>query len=144
MMEEVKMTKSENKKRPLLLTALCMFSFISSGAMALVSLLGIFVTGFFKDSIKSTFPVLDSMNNAFIVVMLLVVFILFALSLWGVLLMFRMRKKGFVLYVIPNGLKLLFLIIFYLSVFNNYALVFSLVSILMIVLYSTQIRHMKA
>ena len=142
-MEETTVTTPAYRKRPLLLTALCVFSFISSGAMALISLFGIFVTSFLQDNIKNTFPALENMNDTFFIVMFLVIFILFALSLWGAILMFGLRKGGFVLYVIPNGLKLVFLIIFYLTTFNSYILAFLIVSIALIVLYSTQVRHMK-
>jgi hypothetical protein len=142
-MEETNLSISENRKRPLLLTALCIFTFLTSGTMALISLFGIFITSFLMENIKNMVPALEGMGSAFFIVMFLVIFILFALSVWGAILMFNLRKGGFVLYVIPNGLKLVFLIIFFLSTFDLYILFFLLVSIVLIILYSTQVRHMK-
>jgi len=131
------------RKRPVLLSLLCIFTFICSGAITLLSLLGIFFSGLLADTVKSFVPGLESMSSAFFIVLFLVLLILFGLSLWGAILMFVLRKGGFVLYVIPNGLKLAFLLISVFSAFNVYSLVFLIFGIALIVLYSSQIKYMK-
>jgi hypothetical protein len=131
------------KKRPVLLTILCVFSFFFSGAMTLFSLSGIIFSGLITDLIRESAPGLDELSGALFIAVFLVLFILFGLSLWGAILMFSLRKGGFVLYVIPNGLKLVLMIIYLLGAFSTWVLVFTLVGAAFIVLYSTQVRKMK-
>lgn len=130
-------------KRPALLTILCVFSFFFSGAMALFSLAGIIFSGTLTALIRESIPGLDEFTGAFFIIVFLALLILFGLSLWGAIMMYNLRKGGFVLYVIPNGIKLVVLIIFMLGAFNYYALALALTGTAMIVLYATQIRHMK-
>jgi hypothetical protein len=143
MEENISPVMPATRKRPALLTILCVFSFFFSGAMTLFSLGGIIfsnvLTNFVKDSIQG----LEDFSSAFFIIIFLVLLILFGLSLWGAILMYGLRKGGFVLYIIPNGLKLVFLIILLLGAFNYYFLIFVMVSIAMIVLYATQIKYMK-
>jgi hypothetical protein len=143
-MEELKASEvSGDKKRPALLTLLCIFTFVCSGFITLFSFLGILFSGWLAETVKEIVPGLDGMSSAFFIVLFLVLFILFSLSLWGAILMFGLRKGGFVLYVIPNGLKLVFLTIGVFSAFNYYSLGFLLFSVALIILYSTQVKHMK-
>jgi hypothetical protein len=131
------------KRRPVLLLLLCIFTFICSGFITLFSFLGIILSGWLADTVKEIVPGLEGMSAAFFIVLFLVLFILFGLSLWGAILMFGLKKGGFVMYVIPNGLKVVFLAISVFSTFNYYSLVFLLLSIILIVLYSSQIKYMK-
>jgi hypothetical protein len=137
-------TDTGRRKRPVLLTLLCIVTFICSGSIVLLSLMGIIFSGSLTDIIRESAPGLENMNAGFFIVGFLGILIMFGLSLWGAILMFYLKKGGFILYVIPNGLKLVFLIVGTLSAFNTFLLLLLIAGIALIVLYSAQIRHMKA
>jgi hypothetical protein len=132
-----------NRRRPALLTILCIFSFFFSGAMTLFSLAGIVFSGVLTSLIRESVPGLEDLSAVYFIVSFLVLLILFGLSLWGAILMFGLRKGGFVLYVIPNGIKLVALVIYMLGAFNYYILALVITSTLMIVLYAGLVKFMK-
>jgi hypothetical protein len=130
-------------QRPFGLTLLCILTFICSGGATLLSLTGIFTSGMILERAETMIPGVADYSGAFVIVLFLVMFIIWALSLWGAILMFGMRRNGFILYLIPNGLLLILQVILTISAFNIYFLLFALISILFIILYATQLRYMK-
>lgn len=139
----VENTKNTVTKRPLLLTLLCILTFIFSGGATILSLVGIFASNWLIGKFDQLIPGGDTYSTAFIIVTFLVMLIIWGLSLWGAILMFGRRKGGFVMYIIPNGLVLVVQIIMMISAFHTYFLIATLISILFIILYSTQVKYMK-
>lgn len=131
------------RKRPVLLTILCILTFFFSGIATLLSLAGIFTSEWLLSKIEPMVPGINDYSGTFFIIMFLIMVIIFGLSLWGAIMMFAARKGGFVLYLIPNGLLLVFQAILTISAFNTFFLVFLLISILFIFLYATQVRYMK-
>ena len=130
-------------KRPALLTVLCIMTFLCSGFATLVSLAGIFVSEYIMDVLEPYAPQLVSYSNSGLIIFFLISVIIWGLSLWGSILMFNRRKGGFVLYIIPNGLLLIVQLVLMISYFNPLSLVFTLMSILFIILYATQVKYMR-
>jgi hypothetical protein len=129
--------------RPVLLSILCSLTFLCSGSATLLSLTGIFASGWVLRQVESMIPGVVDYSGTFFIILFLAMFIVWALSLWGAILMFGLRKGGFILYLIPNGLLLVLQVILTISAFNIYFLLSDLLSILFIVLYATQVKHMK-
>jgi hypothetical protein len=136
-------TQNKVSKRPWLLTLLCILTFIFSGGATIMSLIGIFASNWLIGKFDQLIPGSDTYSTAFIIVTFLVMLIIWGLSLWGAILMFGRRKGGFVMYIIPNGLVLVVQIIMMISAFHTYFLIAALISILFIILYSTQVKYMK-
>jgi len=149
-MEDLNTTTAETsptpevKKKPSLLIVLCILTFIFSGICTFISLIGIFVSGLIgsmlENRIEGFGPELIAGTSLIIALGL---FILFGLSLWGAILMIRLRKAGFILYVIPNGLLLIVQIIFLFLAPNLSNIFFFLVSAVFIVLYGMHLKYMK-
>ena len=130
----------EKKERPGLLTALCILTFIFSGAMALLSLIGIFASGWIMGMIGGS---VGGLIGQYFAIAMAISFILWGLSLFGAIKMFQMKKIGYVLYMIPNCLMLLFQLIGLVAAFTVGSLIFLLVSILFIILYSKNLKIMS-
>lgn len=137
-------TKVNNGKRPVLLSILCILTFIFSGSAMLISLAGIFSSEWLLMKAEPMIPGVADYSASFFVILFLSLFIIWVLSLWGAILMFAGRRGGFVLYLIPNGLVFVLQAILTISAFNLGFLVFTLISLLFIVLYATQVRKMKS
>ena len=142
-MEEMNTTPVEASKRPALLSVLCILTFIWSGLMTLLSLIGIFASGWIMDLAGGSFGSLGSAGGAILIVVFVIMLIFWGLSFWGALLMFKLRKGGFIMYVIPNGLMLIFQLIGIFSAFSFFNLLYLLVSIAFIVLYGMNLKFMK-
>jgi len=130
-------------KRPALLTVLCILTFLCSGLATISSLTGIFASGWLLEMLEAFVPGLSNYSSSFLIVFFLILVVIWGLSLWGAILMFGLRKGGFVLYLIPNGLLLIAQAILTISTFNVFFLLFLLISILFIILYATQVKYMK-
>lgn len=130
-------------KRPALLTVLCILTFIFSGSAMILSLMGIFASGWLLETLETFVPGIFNYSSSFLIVFFLVLVLIWGLSLWGSILMFGLRKGGFVMYLIPNGLLLIVQTILTISTFNVFFLLFLLISILFIILYATQVKYMK-
>lgn len=141
-MEQQNVTLEKNE-RPALLTTLCILTFIWSGLMSLFSLIGIFASGALSGYLENMLPGFGSMSAGFFIIIFLVMLILFGLSLFGAIKMFQLKKSGYVIYMIPNCLMLLFQIIGIAAAFTFLSLISLLVSILFIVLYGTNLKYMK-
>jgi tryptophan-rich sensory protein len=130
-------------KRPALLTVACILTMIWSGLWALLSLIGIFASGWLAGMLESYMSGLGALGGAAFLIVFIVLFVLFGLSLWGAIKMMGLKKGGFILYVIPNGLMLLFQIIGIFSAFSFGSFIYLLVSIGFIVIYAMNLKNMK-
>ncbi len=142
-MENISNSATQSGKRPALLTVLCVLTFLCSGFATLLSLVGIFASGWILDMLAPIIPGMVNYSSAFLIVFFFILVVIWGLSLWGAILMFNRRKGGFVLYLIPNGLLLVLQAILTISAFNVFFLLFVLISILFIILYATQVKFMK-
>jgi tryptophan-rich sensory protein len=144
-MEEQNATIPEiqEAKRPALLTVACILTIIWSGLWALLSLIGIFASGWLAGMLESYMSGLGALGGAAFLIVFIILFVLFGLSLWGAIKMLGLKKGGFIMYVIPNGLMLLFQIIGIFSAFSFGSFLYLLVSIGFIVLYAMNLKNMK-
>ncbi len=150
--------------RPILLTILCILTFIGSGLGVLGNLMGMFAAPFLEFFQPSMFDEIfnqlgnnpgdefarQAMDMALLAIdnflgITLTKFIFYALSLVGAIMMFQMKKIGFYLYV---GAQIGFLFIgpVFLgwNLFVSMALLFSgFFSLLFIALYAINFKHMS-
>ncbi|HNW69073.1 MAG TPA: hypothetical protein PKI01_01625 [Bacteroidales bacterium] len=127
-------------KRPDTLNKLCLISFFFSGSMALFSFGGLFFSGWLSDYLQTFEKGFYGIGTSYFLLFFLGMFILFCSSFTGVLLMFRLRRSGFWIYLIANVI-MLFLSFFVVMTFFNALFIFG--SILFIVLYARQFKHLK-
>lgn len=146
-------TPSESPKRPQFLSVLCILSFIWSGIVILSLFFCLIFSDFIFASLQTIasgengMPQLNSMQTEGIETLLnlgkakFVAIIAFAIiaymtSLLGVFKMWRLHKWGFYIYASINGLGLTYDII-------NGSFFMSIVSLSFIVMYFTNLKHMK-
>ncbi|MCX6247772.1 MAG: hypothetical protein NTW10_08575 [Bacteroidetes bacterium] len=98
--EETKQSEPGNTKpvkpRPVLLTALCLFSFVYFGLLALLFLPGIFYSGAITGVIDKYLPT-GLYSNTEIRMVFAAGFLLHALGLAGSIVMWNLRKTGYYL-----------------------------------------------
>lgn len=122
--------------RPSFLTVLCILSFIGSGLSTLAGLIGIFASGWIMsmlgmgasqamsrsesmgeltaDQAAAAEAMADGAAGAvggIMIVAFVIVFLLSALSLFGVIKMWGLKKSGFWMYAIANGILLILMLI---------------------------------
>lgn len=130
-------------ERPFFLTVLCVFSFIGSGFIAVLSFIGIVLVNWLAGLFKVVLPDLSSTASTPMIISALIIFILFALSFWGAIMMYNLKKGGYIMYVIPNSILLVFQSYFLLTNFSFFWLAYFLGSIAFIILYAFNIRYMN-
>jgi hypothetical protein len=130
-------------KRPTLLTILCVLSFIANGFMVIVGLTGIFLSGYIAGLLEQYAPGYKSFGHELLLTFSFAILLVFALKLWGVILMFFGRKSGYVLYLIPTGLLMILNIVLLFATYSPIITVYLLLSIVFIVLYGIFLKHMK-
>lgn len=130
-------------KRPPLLTVLCIFTFIWSGLWTLVSLTGIFSSAFISDYLYEFYPELGTFAVNMVIIVCTVGLLLFGLSLWGAILMFHLRRPGFVLYTVSSGMMLIFQLFTVMSNLTPVNAMYLIVSIIFIILYSLFVKKMR-
>jgi hypothetical protein len=142
-MEQVNVTP-EKKGRPGLLVALCICTFIWSGIMAIFSLIGIIASGMFADLFREYLGGAAAVIGGYIAIIMAVSFIFWFLSLFGAIKMFKLKKSGFVFYVIPNCLMLIIQIalIYFMPSAHWIVYLYTFVSVLFIVLYAANLKRM--
>ncbi len=134
-----------NQKRPVLLTILCILTFIGSGLNLIASfLITIFYNTFqsVAGDLSKTFdlPAMDMILNAKPVFFLVSSFI-YAFSALGAIELWKLRKRGFHLYSISQLLLIMMPMYFFkLSVPSIPDVIFSGI---FIILYSVNLKHMS-
>ena len=100
-MEEIMTKNEEHKKekvkRPYLLTVLCLFSFIFFGVITILFLVALFYSGSITDMIFRYAPE-NSPSRLMILFYILGGFLLHAISLSGIILIWRMKRIGYLLF----------------------------------------------
>jgi hypothetical protein len=133
----------EKKERPGGLTALCILTFIWSGIWTLIALVGIFASGAFIGYFENMLPGGGAMATGIFIAVFAILFILFGLSLFGAIKMFTLKKSGFVMYTIANGLMLLLQLYSIATAFSIGGLIYLLISLLFIILYAQNLKYMS-
>lgn len=129
--------------KPVLLRVLCTLSIVSSGLSALFFLICMLFSGnvlhFFNEYAlgDSSVPFNIFIISAF------TFFILFAISLLGVFFMFRQKKKGFSLYLIPNSILMVLNIVIIYVTFSPLWITYLIASIAFIILYASLVKQME-
>ena len=152
------------KPRPILLTVLCVLTFIGSGFGVFANLIAMFAAPFLElfqtSMLDEAFShlgnnpgdefVKQALDMALLVIdnflgITLSKFIFYALSLVGAIMMFRMKKIGFYLYIVAQiGFLFIGPIFLGWNMFVSSALFFSgFFSILFIALYGINLKHMS-
>lgn len=132
------------KKRPVFLTVLCICTFIWSGAMSLFFLAGMLISGKVAEMISENLGGVAAVISGYIILFMGGFFILWFLSLFGAIKMFRMKKSGYIFYIIPNSIMLVMqaLIIHYLPMVHWFIYLYTVTSVLFILLYAFNLRKM--
>jgi len=152
------------KQRPTLLTVLCILTFIGSGFSTLSNLMGMLLSplkNFINPAIfeNALDHVQDEFATKFIQMAIeiaqkafehvfeisLVKFLLYAASLTGAILMFRLKKAGFYLYTLAQILLIFVAPIFIgFNFITNIGILFaSVFSLLFIALYAINLKHLN-
>ncbi|MCW3102529.1 MAG: hypothetical protein JWO09_969 [Bacteroidetes bacterium] len=149
--------------RPQFLTVLCILSYIGSGIWALLSLIGMVASGWILSLLgigvaaaenSATMEGMDSvdaeqmhqataavgglmgMGTTFFIIIFLVSLIFAGLSLFGVVKMWNLKKSGFIVYTIVNGLILILGLI-------GGGWVMGLISAAFIAMYAANLKYMS-
>ncbi len=142
-MEEMNTIQPVKQERPSILTTFLVLTCIWSGLMSILSLVGILASGTIVNLIDDAVQGLGALSGSYIVIVFVIMLILWGMSLLGAIMMFSLKKAGFILYIIPNGLMLIFQVLGLTSAFTFGALVYLLVSILFIFIYAKHLKIMK-
>jgi len=158
-MSEDNTTNNAGGGKPGFLKALCILSFIGSGAWALLSLIGIFASGWVMslmggamDSAMADMEGMDgfdaeasaeaaeavgmlgSIGGSIIVVLMIGSLVLAMMSLMGVSKMYKLQKSGFVWYTIANAI---------LALLTITSVIWPLICIGFIIMYGVNRKHMS-
>ncbi|UCG27112.1 MAG: hypothetical protein JSV24_09065 [Bacteroidales bacterium] len=126
------------KERPTFLTVLCILSFIGSGLSSLMFLIAVVAAGVIMDFLTGLpgMSELSAGGSGFFLVSLLL-----ALgSLFGAILMWKLKKTGFYLYSASNILAIFVPVIF---AAGGIAWFGVLITVVFIVLYGLNFKHME-
>jgi hypothetical protein len=130
---------SNPAKRPDTLNKLCMISFFFSGSMTLFSFGGLFFSGWLADYLQNFRQGFYGIGKSYFLLFFLGMFILFCSSFTGAMLMFRLKRSGFWIYITANAI-MIFLSFFVVMTFFN--ALFILGSLLFIILYAKQYKNL--
>ncbi len=143
-MPEIAPIASQTRRnRPVVLTLLCILSFISNGLLVMVGLAGIFSSGYISELMEKYSGGYESFGYELLLVLSFTILLIFGLKLWGAILMFLGRKGGYILYLIPAGLLMIFNIVLIFATYNFFAIGYLLISIVFIVLYGIFLKHLN-
>lgn len=98
-------TTPEVKSRPKFLTVLCILTFIGSGLATLLYLIALIAFGAISGVLDSV-PGMGAMGDAGMAIFA-VFFVLAFLSLFGAIMMWKLKKTGFYLYTLANIILLI-------------------------------------
>ena len=140
---EENMNPVQPTQRPGMLTVLCILTFIWSGLFTLLSLIGIFSSKWLGTIIEEYVSNMGGISTSIFLLVFIVMFIFWGLSLFGAIKMFNLKKSGFIMYVIPNGVMTLMQLFTIVAAFTPFGLLYLLVSVLFIVLYAQNLKFMS-
>ena len=139
--EDIYVQIVSSKKRPVFLSRLCLITFFFSGSMTLFSFGGLFLSGWMANYINFFVKGFYNVGSNILIVFFLSVFVLFGSSLVGALLMFRLKRSGYWIYLSANAIMIL---LSFFVVLNFINILFIVVSVVFILLYRIPYKHMKS
>lgn len=93
--------QEENARRPFLLTVLCLFSFVFFGLISVLFLLALLYSGSIADMVLRYAPE-NSLARIPVLFYIFGGFLLHALSLAGIILIWKMRRLGYLIFGISS------------------------------------------
>jgi len=129
----------EVQKRPTFLTVLCILTFIGSGFSTAIYLIALVAFSAISGVLDSV-PGMGAMGDAGIAIFA-VFFVLAFLSLFGAIMMWKLKKTGFYLYSIANIIALILPFIIFQGVPVN--ILGIVVTIGFIAMYAANLKAMK-
>jgi len=126
--------------KPSLLGKLCIVSILFSGSMTLFSFGGLFMSGFIANYINLYMKGFYNLSGTVFFLFFLGTFLLFGSSLIGAILMLRLRRLGFWMYLISNSAMIILSCFVVMNVVN---IIFIIGSVTFIVLFWLQRKHLK-
>lgn len=130
--------KPQEEGRPTFLTVLCILTFIGSGFSALFLLIGLVAAGALS-GVLGSIPGLGDMGG-FGSGYLVIVLVLALASLYGAIMMWKLKKMGFYLYSGANAIALFIPMIMASGKFSVFGLI---ITALFIFLYGLNLKHLK-
>ncbi|MEI6124019.1 MAG: hypothetical protein WCQ95_10380 [Bacteroidota bacterium] len=130
-------------KRPLLLTLLCICTFVGSSIFVIASFLGIISSSLISRRIEELAPEGAAISEKILLLTSFTILILFGLRLWGAIFMFYRKKSGFILYAIPSGLLLIITVVLAFATYHPIVIIYLVASLAFLVLYAMQLKNMK-
>lgn len=126
-----------NTSRPFFLSILCIAIFIYAGFLAFLFLLAIIFNQWVTNTMVDFFPE-KILTNAHVIIISILGFVLNCVSVIGALYLWKLRKKGFYLYLISNLVFILFP--FLIGYGNLYSAVILVLIILLIALFLKKLK----
>lgn len=129
--------------RPLKMSSLkkiCLISVFFSGSMTLFSFGGLFISGWMANYINFYIKGFYNVGGSVFFMFFIGTLALFGSSLTGAILMLRSKRVGYWIYVVANGIMI---ILSFFVVMNFINILFILGSIIFIVLYTIQKKHLN-
>lgn len=126
------------KNRPLGLSVLLIFSFIYNGLLLLVMIFGIFSTEVVRNILQQYYTQIYISGIAAFVLTLTGTLI-FGISVYGLILLWKMQRKGFYYYATAQAFMLVSLIVF----FRSYDYVNIAIALAVIIIIGLHTRQMK-
>lgn len=130
--------KPQQEGRPTFLTVLCILTFIGSGLTALSLLAFLLLAGAFSEMLSSIPGMGDigGLGTGYFLIALLFAFV----SLYGAIMMWKLKKMGFYLYSGANVLALFVPLVMAAGKFSVFGLI---ITALFIFLYFLNLKHLE-
>lgn len=144
-MEQTNNTTNEAAKRPTLLTVLCILSFIAAGISIIGLLIGMGAKGVAESQGINTDAALSGVEGgaevagAFSYPSMITSIILTIIGLVGVIMMWKLQKKGFFIYVAVSVLGLITPLFFG----GSFGIVGAIITAIFVGLYAMNLKVMK-
>jgi len=122
--------------RLIVLKALCLSTFISSGVSALFFLGCILLSGKVSDFISEYALNYNSLPLYIYTIASIILFLLFAFSIAGAFMIFNKRSGGFYFYIVPNSIIMVMNIILVYVTLSPFWIIYFLLSLFSVVLYA--------
>lgn len=133
----------EKPQRPEVLTVFLILTFIFSGLMSLFSILGFSMIDKIYPMLVEQIPQLVEFSLSSMKMVMAFVAFIWLMSLTGAIFMFLMKRVGFYIYIIPNGLMFIAQLMELMGSFNGLTLMFLAISGLFIFVYAKHLSLMR-
>lgn len=143
MMVQAEKSSDKNMERPVFLSVLSILSFIS----LIPVLIALFFAILFPESamalVSNAGAEIKFPDREIVILISTTCFVLAGLLLWGVILMYLMRRGGYIMFVIPAGIILIFEIAAAIIGSDIFTGVLAFSTIFMITGFALMLRRMK-